>query len=97
MFAKIGDIKEKASQSETMVQEICADIKKLDNAKNHLQTSITALNRLQMLINAVNQLEVCRAWFLSSSIDWKQRLILLHFACFFICFCEDVSSGIPVS
>jgi hypothetical protein len=59
LFEKIGEIKLKASQSETMVQEICADIKKLDNAKNHLQTSITALNRLQMLINAVNQLEVC--------------------------------------
>lgn len=56
---KITDIKEKASTSENMVQEICADIKKLDYAKNHLQTSITSLNRLQMLINAVNQLEVC--------------------------------------
>jgi hypothetical protein len=41
-----------------MVQDLCADIKKLDYAKNHLQTSITSLNRLQMLINAVNQLEV---------------------------------------
>lgn len=41
-----------------MVQEICADIKKLDYAKNHLQTSITSLNRLQMLISAVGQLEV---------------------------------------
>ena len=58
LFNKIHDIKDKASQSETMVQELCADIKKLDYAKTHLQTSITALNRLQMLINAVNQLEV---------------------------------------
>jgi hypothetical protein len=41
-----------------MVQEICADIKKLDYAKTHLQTSITSLNRLQMLIHAVEQLEV---------------------------------------
>ncbi|RYH31878.1 hypothetical protein EON65_01680 [archaeon] len=37
---------------------MCVDIKKLDYAKNHLQTSITSLNRLQMLINAVNQLEI---------------------------------------
>lgn len=58
LFAKIDDIKLKASQSERMVQEICADIKKLDYAKNHLQTSITSLNRLQMLMNAVDQLEV---------------------------------------
>ena len=58
LFEKIRDIKLKASQSESMVQEICADIKKLDYAKNHLQVSITSLNRLQMLINAVGQLEV---------------------------------------
>ncbi len=58
LFVKISDIKKKASESESMVQDLCADIKKLDYAKNHLQTSITSLNRLQMLINAVNQLEV---------------------------------------
>jgi hypothetical protein len=58
LFNKIEDIKLKASQSELMVQDLCVDIKKLDYAKNHLQTSITSLNRLQMLINAVNQLEV---------------------------------------
>lgn len=58
LFGKITDIKLKASQSECMVQEICADIKKLDYAKNHLQTSVTALKRLQMLIAAVGQLEM---------------------------------------
>lgn len=58
LFGKITDIKTKASESESMVQDLCADIKKLDCAKNHLQTSITSLNRLQMLISAVNQLEV---------------------------------------
>lgn len=40
------------------MQDLCVDIKKLDYAKNHLQTSITSLNRLQMLTNAVSQLEV---------------------------------------
>lgn len=58
LFSKIGDIKAKASQSERMVQEICADIKKLDFAKTHLQSSITSLKRLQMLITAVGQLEL---------------------------------------
>ena len=58
LFNKIYDIKVKASESENMVQELCADIKKLDCAKTHLQTSITSLNRLQMLMNAVGQLEV---------------------------------------
>lgn len=46
---KIREIKSKAEQSETMVQEICRDIKKLDFAKKHVTTTITALNRLTML------------------------------------------------
>lgn len=46
---KIREIKTKAGQSETMVQEICRDIKKLDFAKKHITTSITALHRLTML------------------------------------------------
>ncbi|RUS20036.1 Vps53-like protein [Endogone sp. FLAS-F59071] len=49
LFAKIRQIKEKATQSETMVQEITRDIKSLDYAKRHLTSSITALKRLQML------------------------------------------------
>lgn len=43
------EIKTKAEQSETMVQEICRDIKKLDFAKKHITTTITALHRLTML------------------------------------------------
>lgn len=58
LFNKISDIKAKASQSERMVQEICSDIKKLDYAKSHLQTSITALKRLQMLTTAISQLNM---------------------------------------
>lgn len=46
---KILEIKTKAEQSETMVQEICRDIKKLDFAKKHITTTITALHRLNML------------------------------------------------
>jgi hypothetical protein len=46
---KIREIKSKAEQSETMVQEICRDIKKLDFAKKHVTTTITALHRLTML------------------------------------------------
>jgi hypothetical protein len=54
---KIGSIKAKAQQSERMVQEICADIKKLDYAKQHLQTTISQMRKLQMLVTAVQQLE----------------------------------------
>ncbi|GKV10745.1 hypothetical protein SLEP1_g22066 [Rubroshorea leprosula] len=55
---KIREIKTKAEQSETMVQEICRDIKKLDFAKKHITTTITALHRLTMLVSAVEQLQV---------------------------------------
>ncbi|KAH1231671.1 Vacuolar protein sorting-associated protein 53 A [Glycine soja] len=49
LMYKIREIKTKAVQSETMVQEICRDIKKLDFAKKHITTTITALHRLTML------------------------------------------------
>ncbi|PHT40183.1 Vacuolar protein sorting-associated protein 53 A [Capsicum baccatum] len=55
---QIREIKTKAEQSETMVQEICRDIKKLDFAKKHITTTITALHRLTMLVSAVEQLQV---------------------------------------
>lgn len=90
LFSKISDIKLKASQSEKMVQEICADIKKLDYAKNHLQTSITSLNRLQMLISAVGQLEVSHAilylfkWLCCSSVFLSKTVSLFaHCTCNF--------------
>ncbi|KAF8005646.1 hypothetical protein BT93_K0050 [Corymbia citriodora subsp. variegata] len=55
---KIREIKTKAEQSETMVQEICRDIKKLDFAKKHITTTITALHRLTMLVSAIEQLQI---------------------------------------
>ncbi|ERM99232.1 vacuolar protein sorting-associated protein 53 A isoform X1 [Amborella trichopoda] len=58
LMYKIREIKAKAEQSETMVQEICCDIKKLDFAKKHITTTITALHRLTMLVSAVEQLQV---------------------------------------
>ncbi|CAG8578254.1 11332_t:CDS:10 [Diversispora eburnea] len=58
LFNQIRQIKEKASQSEIMVQEITQDIKSLDYAKKHLTISITALKRLQMLVTAVSQLKI---------------------------------------
>lgn len=53
LFGKIRDIQRKAEQSELMVQEICRDIKKLDYAKKHLTSTITALRRLAMLVTAI--------------------------------------------
>lgn len=54
---KVKEIKQKSEQSERMVQEICRDIKKLDNAKKHLTLTITTLRRLAMLVSAVEQLQ----------------------------------------
>ncbi|KAK0571543.1 hypothetical protein LWI29_017805 [Acer saccharum] len=41
-----------------MIQEICCDIKKLDFAKKHITTTITALHPLTVLVSAVEQLQV---------------------------------------
>ncbi|KAG1348016.1 hypothetical protein COCNU_06G018450 [Cocos nucifera] len=58
LMHKMHEIKTKAEQSETMVQEICRDIKKLDFTKKHITITITALHRLTMLVSAVDQLQV---------------------------------------
>ena len=58
LFDKVRDIKAKAERSQTMVHEICRDIKSLDYAKRHLTLTITALKRLQMLVTATEQLSV---------------------------------------
>eukprot|EP00013_Stygamoeba_regulata_P006215 CAMPEP_0177640838 /NCGR_PEP_ID=MMETSP0447-20121125/6755_1 /TAXON_ID=0 /ORGANISM="Stygamoeba regulata, Strain BSH-02190019" /LENGTH=833 /DNA_ID=CAMNT_0019142933 /DNA_START=47 /DNA_END=2548 /DNA_ORIENTATION=- len=57
LFEHIQEIKRKASHSETMVQDICAEIKKLDNAKDNLESTITALNKMHMLVHATKHLE----------------------------------------
>merc|ERR1740130_1202314 len=40
-----------------MVEEICRDIKQLDNAKKHLTTTITALHKLQTWVTCIDQLK----------------------------------------
>ncbi|KAJ3044469.1 Vacuolar protein sorting-associated protein 53 [Rhizophlyctis rosea] len=56
LYANIERIREKAAQSEKMVQEITKDIKSLDQAKNNLTVSVIVLKRLHMLVSAVDQL-----------------------------------------
>lgn len=82
LFEKIRDMKAKAEQSEVMVQEICRDIKQLDFAKRHLQTTITALKRLHMLVTAVDQLQsVAKAkqYRESANLLDAVRQLLTHF------------------
>ena len=61
LFNKIKKIKNKAIQSEKLVEEICSDIRRLDHAKNNLQQSITTLKKLHMLVQCVNELEQASA------------------------------------
>jgi vacuolar protein sorting-associated protein 53 len=73
LFHKIQDIRGKAEHSEVMVQEICRDIKQLDYAKRHLQTTLTSLKRLHMLVNAVDQLEL-----VASQRNYKEAASLME-------------------
>ncbi|CAG8441641.1 3122_t:CDS:10 [Ambispora leptoticha] len=57
LFERVKQIKEKATQSEIIVQEITQDIKSLDYAKRHLTVSITTLKRLNMLVVAIDKLK----------------------------------------
>lgn len=56
LFKKIDDVRERALKTEQAITEMTADIKQLDNAKNNLTLSMTALKRLQMLTTAYDQL-----------------------------------------
>ena len=58
LYEKIKDIRVKAEQSEVMVEEICKDIKQLDNAKRNLTTTITALHKLQTWVTGIDQLRL---------------------------------------
>ena len=70
---RVSEIKSKASTSEKMVAEICADVKKLDFAKKHLTSTITSLRRLSMLVTAVEQLEKH-----TNNRQYKESANLLH-------------------
>jgi len=59
LYQRVASVQEKARQSETAVQEITRDMKRLDYAKQHLSKTITTLKRLHMLSHAVIQLRHC--------------------------------------
>jgi hypothetical protein len=72
LFERIKAIKGKAQQSETLVSDVCRDIKSLDIAKRNLTQTVTALKRLVMLVQALEQL---RALSLSRQYQEASRLI----------------------
>lgn len=80
-MSKIREIKTKAEQSETMVQEICRDIKKLDFAKKHITTTITALHRLTMLgkVTALLYLPLHSYLMVSLSLTFCLGVVQIHF------------------
>jgi hypothetical protein len=73
LSSRITEIKVKAEQSETKVQEICRDIKKLDYAKRHLTNTITAFRRLSMLMSAIQNLQET-----ADSRDYRETANLLE-------------------
>jgi len=56
VIQEIQVIKEKAEKSESLVYEMCKDIKSLDIAKKNLTFSITTLKKFIMMITAINKL-----------------------------------------
>ncbi|KAL8706724.1 MAG: hypothetical protein Q9201_000249 [Fulgogasparrea decipioides] len=56
LFPRVEDVRARAMQTEEVITEMTADIKRLDNTKRNLTLSMTALKRLQMLTTAYEQL-----------------------------------------
>lgn len=73
LFERIKAIKGKAQQSETLVSDVCRDIKSLDIAKRNLTCTVTALKRLVMLVTALEQLRT-----LSSCRQYHEASGLIH-------------------
>ncbi|KIO30677.1 hypothetical protein M407DRAFT_14266 [Tulasnella calospora MUT 4182] len=57
LLSQMNRIREKATESEAIVQDITKEIQILDLGKKNLVTTITSLKRLQILMNSVSQLE----------------------------------------
>ncbi|KAG8863567.1 Vacuolar protein sorting-associated protein 53 [Tulasnella sp. 330] len=57
LLSQMNRIREKATESEAIVQSITKEIQVLDLAKRNLTTSIRTLRQLQMLENTVSQLD----------------------------------------
>ncbi|KAG9004635.1 Vacuolar protein sorting-associated protein 53 [Tulasnella sp. 427] len=57
LLSQMNRIREKATESEAIVQDITKEIQILDLGKKNLVTAITSLKRLQILVNSVSQLE----------------------------------------
>ncbi len=58
VMSEVSVCRKMAEESEQMAQDICIDVRQLDNAKKNLTTAIYALRRLSMLVEGVDQLQV---------------------------------------
>ncbi|KAJ3056157.1 Vacuolar protein sorting-associated protein 53 [Rhizophlyctis rosea] len=82
LYSNYERIREKAVQSEKMVQEITKDIKSLDQAKNNLTVSVIVLRRLHMLVSALDQLRGAvsrRQYTDAASLLQVVNQLLVHF------------------
>ncbi|KAG1671687.1 hypothetical protein FOA52_007478 [Chlamydomonas sp. UWO 241] len=74
LVSKVEVTQAQAEETEALVSEICRDIRKMDTAKRHLTSSITALRRLASLSSVVGQLEAAAA----GEGDYKKSANLLE-------------------
>eukprot|EP00906_Rhabdomonas_costata_P030131 RCo042538 len=82
LCSKVKEIKQKADEAESMVVDICAEIRALDTAKQNLTLSIKCLRWIQMLENALTGLSSA-----ASAEDYQQctslmdaaKQLLVHF------------------
>lgn len=85
LFHQVLEIRRKADQSESIVNEICRDIRKLDHAKQHLTHTISALSNLSQLITSMDKLQVGGAGLAASgfpsSCSLKRKILPVAFSC----------------
>jgi hypothetical protein len=71
----VTEVREGAQRTEATVDEICRDIRALDNAKRNITQSIKCVRRMQMLESAIAKLQ-----HLSRDDDFKEAAPLVHAA-----------------
>ena len=57
LTCQVSQIQNRAKETQDIIENICHDIKPLDNAKNNLTSTVTYLRRFQMIVTTVNSLE----------------------------------------
>ena len=71
LFGKINEIKSRAEESETMVQELCRDIKSLDFAKKNVSKTVVGITELLNLGPSIAFSKTKESRVLISNSEWR--------------------------